>query len=88
MQTLVLTEIATGWTECAPLLEREQRRLTPTNDRREPSFPATGFSETLKILVEADLLLNARRRVALPPDRIQGLPIANLSGPEGVRVRA
>src|SRR6516164_4678797 len=26
--TLVLTDIATGWTECAPLLVREQRLLT------------------------------------------------------------
>jgi len=25
IQTLVLTDIATGWTECAPLLVREQR---------------------------------------------------------------
>jgi len=25
---LVLTDIATGWTECAPLLVREQRLLT------------------------------------------------------------
>jgi hypothetical protein len=24
VQTLVLTDIATGWTECAPLLVREQ----------------------------------------------------------------
>ena len=28
MHTLVLTDIATGWTECAPLLVREQRLLT------------------------------------------------------------
>src|SRR6185436_19189752 len=28
VQTLVLTDIATGWTECAPLLVREQRPLT------------------------------------------------------------
>src|SRR3546814_16848859 len=27
-QTLVLTDIATGWTECAPLLFREQSLLT------------------------------------------------------------
>ncbi len=27
LQTLVLTDIATGWTECAPLLVREQRLL-------------------------------------------------------------
>jgi hypothetical protein len=28
IQTLVLTDFATGWTECAPLLVREQRLLT------------------------------------------------------------
>ena len=28
VQTFVLTDIATGWTECAPLLVREQRLLT------------------------------------------------------------
>jgi hypothetical protein len=28
VQTLVLTDIATGWTECAPLLVREQQLLT------------------------------------------------------------
>src|SRR5260370_17026322 len=28
VQTLVLTDIATGWTECAPLLGREQRFFT------------------------------------------------------------
>src|SRR5215210_2648279 len=28
VQTLVLTDIATGWTECAPLLVREQGLLT------------------------------------------------------------
>jgi hypothetical protein len=28
VQTLVLTDIATGWTECAPLSVREQRLLT------------------------------------------------------------
>jgi hypothetical protein len=27
-QTLVFTDIATGWTECAPLLVREQTVLT------------------------------------------------------------
>src|SRR5262249_36080739 len=28
VQTLVLTDIATGWTECAPLVVREQQLLT------------------------------------------------------------
>jgi hypothetical protein len=27
VQTLTLTDIATGWTECAPLLVREQKLL-------------------------------------------------------------
>lgn len=27
MQTLVLTDIATGWTECAPLIVREQNAV-------------------------------------------------------------
>jgi len=27
VQTLTLTDIATGWTECAPLLVREQKRV-------------------------------------------------------------
>ena len=30
VQTLTLTDIATGWTECAPLLVREQKLLTET----------------------------------------------------------
>jgi hypothetical protein len=33
VQTLVLTDIATGWTECAPLLVREQRLLTGGAER-------------------------------------------------------
>jgi hypothetical protein len=28
IQTLVLTDVATGWTECAPLLVREQKLLS------------------------------------------------------------
>lgn len=28
IQTLVVTDIATGWTECAPLLVREQTQVT------------------------------------------------------------
>jgi hypothetical protein len=30
VQTLVLTDVATGWTECAPLLVREQVLVTDT----------------------------------------------------------
>lgn len=45
IQTLVLTDIATGWTECAPLLVREQKLLTEvlTELRRLMPFPLLGF---------------------------------------------
>ncbi len=44
-QTLVLTDIATGWTECAPLLVREQTVLTTalTELRKLLPFPLLGF---------------------------------------------
>src|SRR5690242_12978228 len=44
-QTLVLTDIATGWTECAPLLVREQKLLTEvlTELRKLLPFPLLGF---------------------------------------------
>jgi hypothetical protein len=45
VQTLVLTDIATGWTECAPLLVREQVLVTEVLDevRRVLPFPLLGF---------------------------------------------
>ena len=45
VQTLTLTDIATGWTECAPVLVREQKRLTDVLDemRRLMPFPLLGF---------------------------------------------
>jgi hypothetical protein len=45
VQTLVLTDIATGWTECAPLLVREQRLLTEVLDevRKLLPFPVLGL---------------------------------------------
>ena len=45
VQTLVLTDIATGWTECAPLLVREQKLLTEvlTELRKLLPFPLLGF---------------------------------------------
>lgn len=45
IQTLVLTDIATGWTECAPLLVREQKLLAEvlTELRRIMPFPLLGF---------------------------------------------
>jgi hypothetical protein len=44
-QTLVLTDIATGWTECAPLLVREQTVLTTalTELRKLLPFSLLGF---------------------------------------------
>lgn len=45
LQTLVLTDIATGWTECAPLLVREQKLLTEVLDelRKQLPFALLGF---------------------------------------------
>src|SRR5690349_20047443 len=45
VQTLVLTDIATGWTECAPLLVREQTLLTEvlTELRKLLPFSLLGF---------------------------------------------
>jgi len=45
IQTLVLTDIATGWTECAPLLVREQKLLSEvlTELRKLLPFPLLGF---------------------------------------------
>jgi hypothetical protein len=48
VQTLVLTDIATGWTECAPLLVREQRLLTEvlSEIRKLLPFPLLGLTPT------------------------------------------
>jgi hypothetical protein len=45
VQTLTLTDIATGWTECAPLLVREQKLLTEVLEaiRQRMPFPLLGF---------------------------------------------
>jgi hypothetical protein len=45
VQTLVLTDIATGWTECVPLLVREQALLTEVlgEVRKVLPFPLLGF---------------------------------------------
>ena len=45
VQTLTLTDIATGWTECAPLLVREQNVLTEVLSelRKLLPFPLLGF---------------------------------------------
>src|ERR1700727_1852507 len=45
VQTLTLTDIATGWTECAPLLGREQKLLTDVLSamRERMPFPLLGL---------------------------------------------
>ncbi|TIT55854.1 MAG: transposase family protein, partial [Mesorhizobium sp.] len=45
IQTLCLTDIASGWTECAPLLVREQKLLSEvlTELRRFLPFQLLGF---------------------------------------------
>jgi hypothetical protein len=45
IQTLTMTDIATGWTECAPLLVREQTVLVAvvSEIRRRMPFPLLGF---------------------------------------------
>jgi hypothetical protein len=45
VQTLTLTDIATGWTECAPLLVREQKLLTEVlgESRKLLPFTLLGF---------------------------------------------
>jgi hypothetical protein len=45
VQTLVLTDIASGWTECAPVLVREQRLLVEVlgETRKLLPFPLLGF---------------------------------------------
>lgn len=45
VQRLVLTDVASGWTECAPLLVREQKLLSEvlTELRRLLPFDLVGF---------------------------------------------
>ncbi len=45
VQTLTMTDIATGWTECAPVLVREQKLLTEvlSEMRKLLPFPLLGF---------------------------------------------
>jgi hypothetical protein len=40
LQTLVLTDVATGWTECAPLLVREQRLLKDVLEELRKLMPS------------------------------------------------
>jgi hypothetical protein len=71
--TLVLTDIATGWTECAPLLVREQKLLTEvlTELRKLMPMPLLGFdtdndavfmNETVRDYCQADDIAFTRCR--------------------------
>ncbi len=73
IQTLVLTDIATGWTECAPLLVREQTLLSTvlTEVRRQLPFSLQGIdtdndsvfiNETLKAYCEQANIVFTRCR--------------------------
>lgn len=73
IQTLVLTDIATGWTECAPLLVREQTLLSTvlTELRRQLPFSLQGIdtgndsvfiNETLKAYCEQANIVLTRCR--------------------------
>ena len=73
VQTLTLTDIATGWTECAPLLVREQTLLTVVlgEVRKQMPFPLLGFdtdndsvvmNETVKTYCEETGLVFTRCR--------------------------
>ena len=48
VQTLTLTDIATGWTECAPVLVREQTLLVEvlSEMRQRMPFPLLGSTRT------------------------------------------
>ena len=41
LQTLVLTDVASGWTECAPLLVRQQHLLTEVLKKVKAQLPFT-----------------------------------------------
>jgi hypothetical protein len=73
VQTLTLTDIATGWTECAPVLVREQKLLTEvlSEIRRRMPFALLGFdtdndsvfmNETVKTYCEDTGLVFTRCR--------------------------
>ncbi len=73
VQTLTLTDVATGWTECAPLLFREQRLLgeVMTALRSVLPFPLLGFdtdndsvfmNETIKAWCEGAQVTFTRSR--------------------------
>ncbi len=60
LQTLVITDIATGWTECLPLLQRSQHTVLQALERARQllPFPLLGFdTDNGKEFINAELLL-------------------------------
>jgi hypothetical protein len=75
VQTLTLTDIATGWTECAPLLVREQKLLTEvlSEIRQRMPFALLEFdtdnnsvfmNDAVKTYCEDTVLVFTRCRIA------------------------
>jgi hypothetical protein len=73
VQTLVLTDIASGWTECGALLVREQHLLTEGSDKLKAVMPfalagidtdndSVFINETLKAYCEANRIEFTRCR--------------------------
>jgi hypothetical protein len=73
VQTLVLTDIASGWTECGALLVREQHLLTEVLDKLKAAIPfalagidtdndSVFINETLKAYCEANRIEFTRSR--------------------------
>jgi hypothetical protein len=73
VQTLVLTDIASGWIECAPLLVREQHLLTEVLERLKAALPfalvgidtdndTVFINETVKAYCEANRIEFTRWR--------------------------
>jgi hypothetical protein len=75
VQTLTLTDIATGWTECAPVLVREQKLLTEVLSelRKMMPFALLGFdtdnprSPSHRSAVSSTAVARRRGRTARAP---------------------
>jgi len=67
VQTLTLTDSATGWTECAPLLVREQTLLTEVlgEVRKRLPFPLLGFDTDNDSVFMNETVRDTARRLAL-----------------------
>src|SRR6266702_8586545 len=88
VQTLVLTDIATGWTECAPLLVREQRLLTEVLSEMRKLLPfallgldtdndSVFMNETVR---DYCLAAGSSSRVAVPTERMTRRGLSRRTG--------